>query len=114
MQNIPSSWLEGQNLNCLNVFDRIVDNIVSTQKVPRISYSTLFEKCAPDKRICFWQDLSEEDPEHLDWEDIHLRSFKYSIDSRPRSFFFKVFHNAIAFNEFLFKIIRKESPNYVF
>ena len=74
MQNIPSSWLEGQNLNCLNVFDRIVDNIVSTQKVPRISYSTLFEKCAPDKRICFWQDLSEEDPEHLDWEDIHLRS----------------------------------------
>ena len=35
MQNIPSSWLEGQNFNCLDVFDRIVDNIVSIQKVPK-------------------------------------------------------------------------------
>ena len=63
---------------------------------------------------CFWQDLSEEDPEDLDWEDIHLRNFKCSIDSRLRSFYFKVFHNAIAFNNFLFEIKRSESLNFVF
>ena len=97
MQNIPSSWLEGQNFDCLDVFDRIVDNIISIQKVLKFTYSTLLEKCLPDKRICFWQDLSEDDPEDLDWEDIHLRNLQCSIDSRLRSFYFKVFHNANAF-----------------
>ena len=56
-----------------------VDNIVSIQKVPKLTYFTLLKKCLPDKRICFWQELSEEDPEDLDWEDIHLRNFKCSI-----------------------------------
>ena len=114
MQNIPSSCLEGQNFDCLDVFDRIVDNIVSIQKVPKFTYSTLLEKCLPDMRICFGQDLSEEDPEDLDWEDIHLHNLKCSIDSRLRSFYFKVFHNANAFENFLFRIKRKESPNCVY
>ena len=53
MKNIPSSWIEGQNFDCLDVFDRIVDNIFSIKKVPKFTYSTLLEKCLPDKRICF-------------------------------------------------------------
>ena len=56
LQNIPSSWLEGQNFDCLDVSDRIVDNIVSIQKVPKFTYSTLLEKSLPDKRMCFWQE----------------------------------------------------------
>ena len=114
MKNIPSPWLQGQNLECLDVFDRIVDNLISTEKIPGFAYSTLLEKCIPDKRICYWQDIAEEDPEDLDWENIHLRNFKCCIDSRLRSFYFKVFHNAIAFNDFLFKIKRKDSPDCVF
>ena len=43
MQNIPSSWLEGQTLDYLGVFDRFVDNIVSIQKVIKFTYSTLLE-----------------------------------------------------------------------
>ena len=35
-------------------------------------------------------------------------------DSRLRSFYFKVFHNANAFENFLFRIKRKDSPNCVY
>ena len=68
------------------------------------------EKCIPDKRVNYWQNLAD-DPEDLDWEEINLRNFKFFIDTRPRSFYFKVFHNAIALNDVLFKIKRKDSPN---
>ena len=113
MQHIPSPWLEGQNHQSLEVFDCIFNNLISIQKIPRYAYSILFEKCIPDKRICFWKNLYN-DPEDLDWEEIHFRNFKCSIDTRLRSFYFKVFHNAIAFNDFLFKIKRKDSPNCMF
>ena len=43
-----------------------------------------------------------------------MPNFKCSIDSRLRSFYFKVFHNANAFENFLFRIKRKKSPNCVF
>ena len=113
MQHIPSPWLEGQNHQSSEVFDCIFNNLISIQKIPRYAYSILFEKCIPDKRICFWKNLYN-DPEDLDWEEIHFRNFKCSIDTRLRSFYFKVFHNAIAFNDFLFKIKRKDSPDCMF
>ena len=59
-------------------------------------------------------DSCEDEPEELDWDEIHVRNFKCTIDTRLRSFYFKVFHNAIAFNDFLFKINRKDSPDCVF
>ena len=34
-----------------------------------------------------------------------------TIDTRLRSFYFKIFHKAIALNDFLYKIKRKNSPN---
>merc|ERR1712002_153853 len=37
-----------------------------------------------------------------------------TIDSRLRSFYFKIFHRTIALNAFLFKIKRKDSPNCSF
>ena len=117
MQNIPSPWLEVQNSQGLDNFDRIFDILISTPKVPRYAYGILLEKCIPDKRIHFWENLFDsdlsDDPEDLDWDEIHVRNFKCSIDSRLRSFYFKVFHNAIAFNEFLYKIKRKDSPDCV-
>ena len=95
----------------------IVDALVATPRVPRYAYGIILEQCIPEKRISFWEMLSddpEDGPEELDWDEIHLRNFKCTIDTRLRSFYFKVFHNAIAFNEFLFKINRKDSPDCVF
>ena len=96
MQNIPSPWLEVQNSQGLDNFDRIFDILISTPKVPRYAYGILLEKCIPDKRIHFWENLFDsdlsDDPEDLDWDEIHVRNFKCSIDSRLRSFYFKIFH----------------------
>ena len=61
----------------------------------------------------FWDNFFEadadadedlEDSEDTDWEEIHNRNFRCSIDTRLRSFYFKILYNAIAFNNFLFKI----------
>ena len=41
---------------------------------PGLPYSILLEKCIPDKRICFWKNLYN-DPEDLDWEEIHFWNF---------------------------------------
>ena len=62
----------------------------------------------------FWEKLNvgvADDVEDTDWDEIHIRNFKCLIDTRLRSFYFKIFHKAIAFNDFLFKINRKNSPN---
>ena len=42
---------------------------------------------------------------------LHLCNFKCCIDTWLWSFYFKVFHKAITFNDFLFKINRKDSSN---
>ena len=52
--------------------------------------------------------------ELLQMKMVHIRSFKCTIETRLRSFCFKVFHGAIALNNFLFKIWRKDSPNCSF
>ena len=49
-----------------------------------------------------------------DWTEIHLRNYKCAIDTRFWAFYFKIFHNSIAFNDFLFKIKRKDSSNCCF
>ena len=57
----------------------------------------------------FWEKLNvgvTDDVEDTDWDEIHIRNFKCSIDTRLRSLYFKIFHKAIAFNDFLFKINR--------
>ena len=43
-----------------------------------------------------------------------MLNFKCTIDSRLRSFYFKILHRTIALNAFLFKIKRKDSPNCSF
>ena len=50
-------------------------------------------------------------PADIYWTKIHNVNFFCTIDTRLRSFYFKIFHNAIAFNSFLFKIKRRDSPN---
>ena len=114
MNCIPSSWLRDSNSKSVDIFDSITSHLVDVQKVRRFAYSMLTETCVPENRIEFWEKLinmnaDEDGPEETDWEEIHLRNFKCCIETKLRSFYFKIFHTAIAFNDFLFKINRKDS-----
>ena len=67
------------------------------------------------KAKVFWGNSFEDNElDNEDWEEIHLRNFKCTIESRLRSFYFKIFHRAIAFRDFLFKIKRIDSPECCF
>ena len=114
MKCIPSPWLEDSHSKDIDIFENITSGLLHTNKVPKFTYSLLNETCLPEKRIKFWENIfgtdAGDDTVDTDWEEIHLRNFKCCIDTRLRSFYFKVFHKAIAFNDFLFKINRKDSP----
>ena len=110
------SQLWGSNPGSEDTFKSLSSHLVDVQKVPRFAYSILTDTRSPDNLIESWEILldmnaDESSPEETDWEEIHLRNFKCSIDTKLRSFYFKVFHKAIAINDFLFKINRKDSPN---
>ena len=59
----------------------------------------MVDECLPENCNSFWKELCVV-PESLNWEKIHLGNVKCTIDSRLRSFYFKVFHKAIALNDF--------------
>jgi len=113
MKNIPHIWFNDENVDNQDYFNTLVDNLLATQKIPKFCYSTFIDKSIPDKRIDFWNGLAN-DTDEPNWAEIHLRNFKCTIDTRFRAFYFKTFHKAIAFNDFLFKIKRKDSPNCCF
>jgi len=98
--------------NDLDTFDIFSNNLILTPKVPRYTYSIMSNKLPPEKIQNFWEDAFENvcDEEDFDWENIHTRNFKCTIETQLRSFYFKLFHRAIAFNSFLHKIGRKDSP----
>ena len=108
MKNIPSPWLDGFNIQDFDIHKRIVDKLKQTTKVPKYAYHIMVEECVPENCNSYWKELCVV-PETVNWEKIHLRNFKCTIDTL-RSFYFKIFHKAIAFNDFLFKIKRRDSP----
>ena len=63
------------------------------------NYHIMVDECLPENCNSFWKELCVV-PETMNWEKIHLRKFKCTIDSRLRSFYVKVFHKEIAFNDF--------------
>ena len=113
LQNIPGPWLNGLNIFELDVHSGIVKKLIESKKIPKYAYTIFFDECHPDKSISFWKD-SCSSPTNVDWGKIHMLNFKCTIDSRLRSFYFKIFHRTIALNAFLFKIKRKDSPNCSF
>ena len=54
------------------------------------------DTCIPENRIDFWEKLgnADDEVEETDWDEIHIRNFKCSIDTRLRSFYFKIFHKS--------------------
>ena len=96
----------------LEPFEIFSSNLILAPKVPRYTYSIMLDKSSPSKATTFWENQFNDtvDWHDLEWEDIHNRNFKCTIETQLRSFYFKIFHRAIAFNDFLFKIGRKDSP----
>ena len=112
MKSIPGDWLLKVNFDHEIVFDRIKSKVVNTQKLPKFAYSIMLEPHNPEKTLQFWNDFA--DPNPVNWDKVHMNDFKCSINTRIRSFYFKLFHKAIALNEFLYKIKRKGSPTCSF
>ena len=81
-------------------------------EVPRYAYGIMSNKLPPERIQNYWESTFEDfcDEGDVEWEQIHIRNFKCTIETQLRSFYFKLFYKAIAFNSFLYKIGRKDSP----
>ena len=116
MKNIPEDWLEipvhVTGLTPDMIFDKIKTKLLSTKKIPKYAYGVILETRVPEKQIKHWGNFSDSDGDN--WEKIHINNFKSTIITRVRSFYFKLFHRAIALNNFLYKIKRKDAPDCVF
>ena len=100
---------EDHNFDTFDIFSK---NLILAPKIPRYTYNVMSIKIPPEKIQNYWEDIFEDfcDKGDVDWEEIHIRNYKCTIETQLRSFYFKLFHKAIAFNSFLHKIGRKDSP----
>ena len=110
IKNIPDEWMTNFDPDIVGVHETVVHKLVNTKKVPHFAYKLLLGSHTPNKRYDFWSEILDV-PVGIDWEKVHNTNFFCSIASKYRSFYFKIFHKAIALNDFLFKIKRKNSPN---
>lgn len=113
MKHVPVEWLDDTPINNLHVHDVLVDKLITSRKVPCYAYKILNREQRPEKRYEYWKD-NISIPLTSDWEKVHNANFMCTIDTRLRSFYFKIFHNTIALNVFLHRIKRKDSPNCSF
>ena len=109
IKNIPEKWIRNFDKDIFGVHETIVQKLLSTKKVPKNAYDILIGSHVPDKRYQYWGDKMPV-PVNLDWEKIHISNYFFTIDTKLRSFYFKIFHKAIALNQFLYKINRRDSP----
>ncbi|XP_071501744.1 uncharacterized protein [Diadema antillarum] len=108
MKNIPQEWLTRSEINQDLIFETTVGKLMQTRKVSKYVYDVMLEKVIPVNHFSFWNDLFNLNSPI--WEKILMRNLTSTIDTQLRSFFVKLFYRAIALNEFLFKIKRKDSP----
>ena len=80
------------------------------KRVPKIVYNTLLGLHAPEKRYSYWCNVLPVQSVISNWDKIHVTNFFCTIDSKLRSFYFKIVHKTIALNDFLHKIKRRDSP----
>ena len=95
-----------------DVHKNIVFELLRKLKVPSYAYSLLRNK---DKSLQAkignkWEEWLGLDRDEIEFSVIHKNNFKCTIETQLRSFYFKMFHNAIALNSFLYKIGRRDSP----
>ena len=113
IKQVPEEWFDDTFLHNLDVQDILITKLISAKKVPRFAYKILNVQHIPDKRYDYWN-AKITVPLDVKWETVHKVNFTSTIDTRLRSFYFKLFHKTIALNGFLHKIKRKDSPNCVF
>ena len=118
------SLMNGIYLDCFfypqevaeDLFQKCILELIKTVKVPKHSYGILRSRaglqCA--KMENKWEQWLELDVNDVDWTLVHKRNFKCTIETQLKSFYFKLFHNAIALNSFLFKINKLDSPSCYF
>ena len=111
MNGIYLSWFSDQQVD-ENIFDKIVSQLAIKSKVPRHAYILLRDKdsLSQGKAEKKWHECLGLDENDVDWSVIHTNNFKCTVDTQLRSFYFKMFHNAITLNSFLYKIGRCDSP----
>lgn len=112
MKNIPEDWLSYSEFTPDTIFEEIKRKLLASNKIPKYAYGVMLKTSLPEKQFEYWDNFSESDIN--DWEKIHLSNLKSTNITRIRSFYFKLFHRAIALNNFLYKIKRKDSPDCVF
>lgn len=112
MNGIFLNWFEDQQNVNENIFDKIVVELVKKSKVPKHAYSLLrcVDTLSQSKIEIKWENSLGLERDDVDWHVVHTNNFKCTIETQLRSFYFKVFHNAIALNSFLYKIGRSDSP----
>ena len=67
----------------------------------------MLSKISPSKAAMKWNENLEDNLEESDWSPHHTNNFKCTIETQLRSFYFKVFHNAIGINDFLFQMKKR-------
>ena len=112
MKNIPEDWLVISDFTPDMIFNEIKTQLLATKKIPKYAYSVILNTCVPERQTEYWGNFTNKDG--VNWEKIHINNFKSTIITRIRSFYFKLFHRAIALNDFLCKIKRKDSPDCAF
>ena len=78
-ENIPGLWLDNPSseISLTAIFDRIVENLLSENKVPKYTYSVMNQKCISDKQMKYWSELLDDSNSGLelyswkDWEAIY-------------------------------------------
>ena len=110
---IPDTWLDNYDIDISGVHETIVHKLVNLKKVPQNSYCIMRGSHSLDSKYDNWGDKLNV-PETNNWETVHKNNFFCSINTKLRSFYFRIFHKAIALNDFLYKIKRKESPSCSF
>ena len=106
---IPDNLMSNFDVDIVGVHETVVHKLLNSKKVPRDAYKVLFGTHIPEKRYAYWDEVLPI-PSSVNWEKIHRTNFFCTIDTKFWSFYFKVFHKAIALNNFLHKIKRKDSP----
>ena len=95
--------MENYDVDIVGVHETIVHKLLNTKKVPKNVYNLLIGFHVPDKKYSYWSDNLPV-PVTTCWENVHNTNFFCTIDTKLRSFYFKIFHRAVALNYFLFKI----------
>ena len=113
MKNIPLEWFNITALTNVHVHDILTTKLITAKKVPCYAYNILNVQYLPDRRYNYWNECLAV-PVPTFWEKVHKANYFCTIDTKLRSFYFKIFHNTIALNAFLYKIKRKDSPNCAF